>query len=108
MWDQARIQQHINDEIQESLTLEYKAADSLGKSEGKKTEITKDVSAMANSSGGVIVYGIKEYDASDKRHLPEKIDPVEQDKYSKEWLEQIINNVRPRIDGLIVHPVPLS
>jgi len=42
---------------------------------------------MANSAGGIIIYGIKEYDEADKRHLPEKIDPIQQNVFSKEWLE---------------------
>src|SRR5574341_2268002 len=94
-WSLAVIQQYIDDGIQESLALEYKAADALGRSEGKTKEITKDVSAMANSSGGVLIYGIKEFDDPDKRHLPERIEPVDQTQFSKEWLEQVINNIRP-------------
>jgi hypothetical protein len=60
-WNEAEIQRYIDDEEEESLTLDYKAADALAKSDGKKTEITKDVSAIANSAGGTIVYGLKEH-----------------------------------------------
>ncbi|PWB50542.1 MAG: ATP-binding protein [Anaerolineales bacterium] len=108
LWNQQAVQQYIDIEIQESLVLEYKAAEALGKSDGKMREITKDVSAMANSSGGRIIYGVKEYGSPDKKHLPEKIDPIEQDKISKEWLEQVINNIRPRIDGLLIYPIQLD
>lgn len=106
--NQASIQQYIDNEIQESLELDYKGADSLDKSDMKKREITKDVSAMANSSGGRIIYGIKEYDAKDQRHLPERIDPIAQDKFTKEWLEQVINNIRPRIIGITIQPIQLD
>ena len=76
VWNQATIQQYIDDEIQESLTLDYKAADALGKRDEKKREITKDVSAMANSSGGVIIYGIAEYDAAEEgRSISRKAGP---------------------------------
>jgi len=34
---------------------DYKACDSLGKNDGKKKEISKDVSAFANSAGGLSV-----------------------------------------------------
>lgn len=108
IWNQAILQQYINDQTQESLTLEYKSADALAKSDGKMKEISKDVSAMANSSGGVIIYGIKEYDLAEKRYLPEKITPIMQNAFSKEWLEQVINNIRPRIDGITIHPVPID
>jgi predicted HTH transcriptional regulator len=61
MWDEAKLQSYIGNSIEESLTLDYKAADALASSDGKKKEITKDVSAMANSAGGLIIYGISEF-----------------------------------------------
>ena len=107
-WNEAALQQYIDDETEESLTLDYKAADALEKTDKKKREITKDVSAMANSAGGIIIYGISEYKDPDKKHLPESLSPINRRDFSKEWLEQIINNIRPHIDGLVIHPVPLN
>jgi hypothetical protein len=107
-WSQARIQKYINDETEESLALEYKAAGALGKIDDNKKEITKDVSAMANSAGGIIVYGVKKHDEDEKRHLPERIDPITRSKFSKEWLEQVINNIKPRINEPIIHSVSLD
>lgn len=107
-WSQASLEDYIRNEVQESLSLDYKASDSLSKESKKKTEITKDVSAMANSAGGIIIYGIREFQDPAKKHLPEKIDPVDLTIFSKEWLEHIINNIRPRIEGIIIHPVPIS
>jgi len=99
----------ITDEVEESLSLDYKAAAALYKSDGKKkSEITKDVSSFANSAGGTIIYGMKEYDQPDKKHRPEKLDPVDRSHYSKEWLEHVINNIRPRIDNVTIHPVPIG
>jgi hypothetical protein len=108
VWDQTRIQSLIDQQVQESLTIEYKAAGALEKTDKKRTEITKDVSAMANSAGGVLVYGVTEYQRKDMQHLPEKIDPIDRIEYPKEWLEQIINNIRPRITGLIIYPVNIT
>lgn len=107
-WTEERINNLIIDQVQESLWLEYKGAESLSKSDGKKKEITKDVSSMANSDGGTIVFGIKEFDLKSKKHLPEKIDPVDQSLYTKEWLQQIINNIQPKINGLVITPVPVK
>jgi hypothetical protein len=107
-WDQGTVQQYIRNEVQENLTLEYKGAASLGKTDSKKDEIRKDISAMANSAGGIIIYGIKEFDVRNKRYLPEKIDPVDQTVFTKEWLEQVINGIRPKIDGIIITPVPIA
>lgn len=106
-WTESRINNFITSEIEESLTLEYKAGEALGKSEYQKHEITKDVSAMANSAGGLLIYGIAEHNNLDKRHLPEKIMPVNRTELPREWLEQVINGIRPRIDGILIHSVNL-
>jgi hypothetical protein len=106
--NEADLQRIIQSREEESLTLEYKAADALGRQEAKKTEITKDVSAMANSAGGRLIYGIKESANPAHQHLPECLDPVNRNLFSREWLEQVINSIRPRIGGLIIEPVALS
>src|SRR5690242_11383428 len=105
VWDQPRIEEYITQGIEESLRLDYKAAGSLAQNPDKKKEITKDVSAMANSAGGIIIYGMTE-DATN-RHLPGAIDPVDRNQISKEWLEQITSNIRPKIDGLVIYPVSI-
>jgi len=105
MWHLDRLGQLIRDNVEESLSLEYKAGDALGKSDAKKAEIVKDVSAVANSSGGVLIYGIAEFQQRESRHRPEKIDPVNRQEYSKEWLEQIIQSIQPRIEGVVIEPV---
>ena len=107
-WTEAKLQNFITSEIEESLTLEYKSAEALDRNEAKKKEITKDVSAMANSAGGILIYGICEFSQENKRHLPEKITPVDRRKYPREWVEQIIQAIRPRIDGIVIHSVNLS
>lgn len=108
VWDEARIQQYITDGVEESLTLDYKEARSLVKTDGKKAEITKDVSAMANSAGGIILYGVAEFQDQARKHLPERIDPIDRTQITKEWLEQVISNIRPKVDGVIIHPVALN
>lgn len=108
IWTESKIQNYITSEIEESLTLEYKSAEALGKSDYQKKEITKDVSAMANSAGGLLIYGIREFAEKNKRHLPEKFVPVNREEFPREWLEQIINSIRPRIDGIQIHSIQLS
>ena len=61
-YTQADIQSLIDNNVEESIHLDFKAAAALDKSEKKKDEIAKDVSSFANSDGGVIVYGISEKD----------------------------------------------
>lgn len=107
-WDITRIESYISEEVEESLTLDYKAADSLQRyDEKKKSEVTKDVSAMANSTGGLLIYGIKEYSDKQRKHLPERIDPIDRSTFSKETLEHIINNIRPKITGLVIYPITI-
>jgi hypothetical protein len=66
-------------------------------------EITKDVSAFANSNGGILIYGLTE-----DKYLPGNIDPIDRNVIKKEWLEQIINSkIRPRIHGLKIHVVTI-
>jgi hypothetical protein len=107
-WTEAKLQNFITSEIEESLTLEYKSAEALDRLETKKKEITKDVSAMANSAGGMLIYGISEFSDLEKRHLPERITPVDRRSFPREWVEQIIQAIRPRIDGIVIHSVNLS
>src|SRR5580693_8252389 len=108
MWTVGKIKECIVQQIEENIHLEYKAADALGKSEGKKNELAKDVSALANSDGGTIIYGVREF-TGEKKYLPEKIDPVSRNDFSKEWLEQVINhNISPRIHGITVTAVTVD
>jgi Putative DNA-binding domain len=96
------LQSLIDDEIPESLTLEYKSSAGLAKDSKSRDELCKDVSAFANSSGGQIVYGIEE-----KNNKPVRID-VGSDM-PREWIEQVINsNIHPRIRGLIITPISLE
>lgn len=107
-WNEAQLQRFIDDEVPESLSLEYKRGTVLSKNAKKNPkwleELTKDISALANSAGGLLVYGIAEKD--DK---PTEFAPVDKTDFSRETLDQIIaSNVKPRIDGLTIHPVALS
>jgi hypothetical protein len=102
-WTIEKINQFITDKVPESLNLEYKGAKALEQVGNKKdinTEITKDVSAMANSDGGTIIYGINE-----TNYL---IEPIDQRKKTKEWLAQVISrSIRPPIN-FIITPVSID
>jgi predicted HTH transcriptional regulator len=103
------LKQMILSQVEENIHLDYKGSGSLVLTDGKKKEIAKDISAFANSDGGTVIYGIKEFDDKIRRHLPEKIDPIDRTIISKEWLEHIINsNIQPKIDNLTIHPIALS
>ncbi len=106
--DQADLERLIADGVEENLRLEYKGAESIDRTDSRKREITKDVSAMANSDGGRLIYGIKEFQDAERRHLPERLDPVDRTTFSREWLEQVIGTIQPRIRDLSIHPVAVN
>jgi len=104
-WQEENILALINEQRKEDLQLEYKRSDAL--SDKSKTEVAKDVSAMANSAGGVIIYGIDEQKKSKGPiRLDDGIDPNE---ISVEWLEQVIGSgIQRRIGGIRVHAVKMT
>lgn len=93
----------IINEVEENIHLDYKAAGALDKEDKKRTEITKDISAFANSDGGIIVYGLSEED-----HRPKEISPIDGRIYTKEWLENVIQLIQPRIEDLKIHPIRID
>jgi hypothetical protein len=106
-WDESAVIALISGQVQESLSLEYKSCDSLKPSDNKaRSEIGKDVSSFANSAGGVLIYGVIEYN----NHLPEKLDTgYDPAVITREWLENIITStIHPRINGVIITQVQLS
>jgi hypothetical protein len=99
----AEIESLVRNQIPESIHLDYKASPALVPKKG--SEIAKDVSALANSDGGLLIYGVEEDNAS---HLPVKIDSGVDPKWNREWLEQIINsNINPRIEGIEIRQFAL-
>lgn len=94
------IEQLIQDEVEENIHLDYKRCGSLSKEDKKRTEIAKDVSAFANSDGGIIVYGLAEVE-----NKPESLSFIDGNIYTKEWLENVINLIQPRIHGIEIFPI---
>ena len=89
--------------VEECTTLEYKS--DINTSNDKwKGEMAKDISAMANANGGAIIYGVKEFDEEEKRHIPSHITPIDTTKVSKETIAQVISsNISPKIKGLEIN-----
>lgn len=104
-WTADDIAALMTDEVSESLNLDYKAAPSLTpKTEAIKKEVSKDVSAFANSAGGVIVYGLIE-----QGHLPKTVDPIDPTVVTREWLDQVIaSRIQQRIDGVRINQVAVE
>jgi len=104
-WTEADITELIREQRPEDLSLDYKRSESLDKS--KKDEIAKDVAAMANSAGGVLVYGL---DEQKKTNGPVVFDGgVDAQKFTTEWLEQVIDsNIQRRIDSVRINKIAMA
>lgn len=105
LWTEADLLKLIELGVQESLELDYKRCESLLKTDPKKNELSKDISAFANSAGGTIVFGMTE-----DGHIPQGLDSgFDPSDITKEWLEQVINSrIQRRIDGVRVNQVFLK
>jgi hypothetical protein len=102
------LQKLVDDKVPESLTLEYKASNALGRENDQRTELVKDVTAFANSAGGQIIYGIAEQREAEGVSYSLD-DGVDSTRISPEWIDQVIaSNASPRLQGLRIVPVPLE
>lgn len=88
------IQSLIDNKIKESIILDYK------RELTNNNEISKDISAFANTSGGRIIYGIDEID-----YLPSSINWID-NKGIKEKIESVIlTNIQPEIKGYDIYSI---
>lgn len=91
----------IKNKIQEDTNIDYKIPD-FSKGESFNKELAKDVSAMANSDGGIIIYGMNE-----ENFFPKEIKWIETDEGYCERVEQIISSkIFRKIENLNVKKIP--
>lgn len=87
--------------VEESIHIEFKSANALSTEPSIKKEISKDISAFANSDGGIIFYGINE-----ENHIASSLSFIDGNKYSKEWLENVIlSNIQQKINDIKIFPI---
>jgi predicted HTH transcriptional regulator len=103
----ADLQRLVDEALEEGLTLDYKASPALTRDGKGPDELCKDVTALANSAGGQIVYGIEEDKVTKK---PSRVDEgVVDPKVTREWIEQILNSrVQPRLTGVTTARVDMG
>lgn len=99
------VQALIRERVPEDIHLDYKRSAAIA--DDKRGEIAKDVSAFANSDGGVLVYGVEE---DPVQHVPTGTDAgVDHGRFSREWLEHVIDsNIQPRIADVEISPIPIG
>lgn len=91
----------LNSKLEESINIEFKSSGALSKDNMVKKEISKDISAFANSDGGIIFYGINE-----ENHVAKSLSYIDGNEFTKEWLENIIiSTIQQKIDEIRIIPV---
>ncbi|MDP4092088.1 MAG: ATP-binding protein [Bacillota bacterium] len=95
----------VNDSVLEKKTLDYKEKFS-GNSDSDKREFLKDITSFANSSGGDIIYGIKE-----ENGVPAEIIGIYNEEIDSKirWIEDLVRQgVQPRIPGIKIQPIDVA
>lgn len=97
IWNEDRLISLLDARANEGLTLELKR-DLPGRGDKERSEFLKDVTAMANASGGSILYGLAErYGVADKV-FGMKIDNV--DSEIRRLGQMLETGVEPRLSGV--------
>ena len=94
-WTQADLEQLIADQIEEGPRLEYKASLPLGTA-SQRGEAAKDVSALANSSGGRPIIGLKE-DERPGENVPAEIAPLTDPAYRDQLIDTLVGRCLPAV-----------
>ncbi len=113
VWELDDLNELMATQAEESSVLEFKHGKVLEDLSNRqlvdkrKEEISIDVSAFANRSGGVIIYGMEE--RARAPHLAEALAPIDPAKCSKERLEQIITSrIKPPIQNIDIRPIEVD
>ena len=107
-WNENDLLEMITTGTKESIELDFKQSAALQNVREKtdvRYEISKDVSALANSAGGSLIYGMCE-----NGHIATKLDAgSDPTVVTKEWLQQVINTtIHRKIDSLRVNQIDLK
>src|SRR5690554_2662056 len=109
---EADIKRLVENQIQESSNLDYKKELSISKDKDKK-EFLFDVTAMYNTDGGCLVFGIEEEKDKDNQNTgkPKEITGIEIQNSDKliQQIEDIVKNcTEPSINQLIINELEVE
>lgn len=96
----------VGDGVREDVHLEFKSVEALGNHQGL-AEMGRQVAAMANADGGLIIYGIVE--RHEEEGLAAGVEGTGDKSITSDRLAQIIaSHITPKVEGVRVHPIPLD
>ncbi len=95
----------IENKVPESLTLELKRA-IVGTNDNEKREFLKDATALANTAGGFLVYGLAESDGVANELIPLDISSMDEEILRLQSI--LLNSVEPRLANVEMRGVPLA
>jgi len=97
-WDITDLETLCRIKAEENSGLEFKQSAALKATDACKKELCKDVSALANAAGGVVVYGIAETPSGQADYIDDGSDPSE---IGVDWIDQVLTSgIEPKIAGL--------
>ncbi len=103
---QAHLEQLVAERAQESAHLEFKRELPTRWDAGNTQEFLADVTAMANATGGDLIYGIDEGDNAEAKELiPQDLDA---DVEVRRLSDFLLNSVEPRIPGVQVRGIAVE
>jgi predicted HTH transcriptional regulator len=101
------LQSLIDNSVIEKKTLDYKKT-IQGNTDSEKKEFLADLSSFANASGGDLIFGVSQDNATG---IPKELVGLEIGNVDRE-IQRLLNIIRdgiePRIPSVDIHPVPLS
>ncbi|MFS2049032.1 helix-turn-helix domain-containing protein [Variovorax sp. Varisp41] len=105
----ARDVQHLIDSrAQESLYMDFKRGEALGRQNDRRTELIKDVTGLANADGGKLLYGITE-ERVDGIPVATGLAPVVDNSLDKDWLSTTIrDNTSPRFHDFDIEEIAVE
>lgn len=100
-FNQNDIKNIIDEGFEENIYLEFKSGLAIKNDDRSKMNISIDVSSFANSDGGILIYGIDEYN-----HKAKETSYIDGKRYTKEWLENVIDSIIQRnIPNIKIFPI---
>ena len=102
---EAQLRNLIENNVPESTTLEFKKA-AVGTRDADKQEFLKDITALANTAGGLLIYGIAERDSVADDLVPLTISSIDDEILRLQNI--LLSSIEPRLGGVEMREICLA